>query len=494
MPNIKITSGLAAVFVGLILFSATIITAADDDFFSRQEIEFTGRIIGIREGDFNGDGRVDLAVITTDNLDRRLLNIHLQRETERFPPLAGQILELSPSTNQLQCYDINLDGRDDIVTIDNQGLKLYQYRDNGFDAEPHLLARENTIFSGGIDGMILPHPVIQSIDNRPVAFIPVINGMALYTLAEGKMKILARLEFSHRLKRADRSVKLFGNDQGFITMALPDIYLSDGTGDGRDDIYLGWPDRITIFGQTENGGFESNRHINFRFQESKGDNLCQAYLVDYDLDGRLDLICCRSRGGITGAVTDIDFFGSDRIRSNSRQPSHSLNIPDAVGNLMITDIDYNGNPELVVSAVEIGTMSTVQMMITNKTDFHILVYPIDNLGRPGSEPLVRREITCRLDFALADPTAGIRCDWSEDFNGDGWQDFVFADGGGRLMFYSGMADEYIEKKAGLAVELSDPDYIYPVRLNGDNKADLIIIHKNDGPTARITLLLTNRIG
>ena len=494
MPYPRLVLSLTAVVAGFILFFAAGINAADEDFFTRQDIEYSGQIIGVRHADFNGDGLVDLAVITADNADRRFLNIHLQRQTERFPPVAGQVIELTPSTNQLQCFDFNNDGRTDIVTIDKDGLKLYQFRDEKFDSEPRHLAKENTIYAGGIEGMMLPHSIIYTLDGRPVAFIPIRDGLALYEIVQPKLRELARIKFPPRMRRADRSIKLFGNDPGFITMAIPDIHLADATGDGRDDIYLEWPDRITIFGQNENGGFNNDDHIDFRFQETDSDNLCQAHLVDYDRDGRLDLICCRSGGGITGAVTDIDFFGSDRIRSNSHEPSHSLNISDAVGNLMITDVDGNGNPELVVSAVEIGTMSTVQMMITNKTDFHVLVYPIDNLGRPAREPLVRREITCRLDFSLADPTAGIRCDWSEDFNGDGWEDFVFADGGGMLMFYSGKADEYIEKKAGLAVEMEDPDFIYPVRLNGDNKADLIIIHKATNDKARLTLLITNRIG
>jgi hypothetical protein len=219
----------------------------------------------------------------------------------------------------------------------------------------------------------------------------------------------------------------------------------------------------------------------------------QSQLVDYDRDGRLDLICCRSDGGISGAQTDITFFNAADILLGRRVEGHRITLTDACGNLIVGDFNNDGNPELAVPAVELGILSTVQKMITKKTDVHVLIYPIDNHGQPSKEPTVRRELSCRLDFEQADPTADIRLNWAGDYDGDGLADLVVADGGGQLMFYRGLAREYIESKASLVLDMPSPNQIRPTQLNNDGRDDLVIIHKPARGTTRLTLLVTNRI-
>jgi hypothetical protein len=217
-------------------------------------------------------------------------------------------------------------------------------------------------------------------------------------------------------------------------------------------------------------------------------------LVDYNLDGRLDVVCSRSLGGISGALTEVNFFHSTHLRRRDRTESYSISLTDACGNLIVGDFNNNGSPELIVPAIELGIMSTVKKMITKKTDFHILIYPIDNLGRPAREPEIRKKVSCRLDFESADPTSSIRINWSGDYDGDGLPDLVVADGGGQLLFLRGNVDEYLEDKAELVLDLLNPSQIRPVHLNNDGCHDLVIIHKPEEGITRLTLLVTNRIG
>ena len=464
--------------------------AARDDFFLQQRIDVAGTILGCRTADFNGDGKTDIALLVAEPPDRRVLQVYLQRESDRFPPSPGQSLTLSSSVNMIQSLDIDGDGRAELFTIDHDGLRQYNHDGKSFIDKPNARVPGPTVFTGGIEGGILPDKFIYNVSGRWIVFLPIDEGFLLWEYRQEKFQQLEKINFPHVIYKNDRPVKYFGNPMCVFATTLPKIVI--GEREGKSDIYLIWPDRLAIFPAGENGRFDNDETVHFRFQEAGG-GFCQSRLVDFDLDGRLDLVCSRSTGGISGAHTDIKLFGSDRFRHANITESHKIALTDVCGNLMIDNFDRVGGLELVVPAIELGTMSTVKMMITKKVDCHLLIYPIDNLGRPAREPKVRRKMTCRLNFEKADPTEDIRIDWSGDYDGDGLPDLVLADGGGKLMFYMGSSEEYLENKADMALDIPGPDIIHPVHLNADGRSDLIIIHKSDRQSARLTLLVTNRI-
>jgi len=327
--------------------------------------------------------------------------------------------------------------------------------------------------------------------------LPVADGFSLWEYQQGTFKKTGTLSFSHLLCTSERPIKLFNAhsyaQEGRFEMSLPQVVIGNADGDDRDDICLIWPDRLVIFRQNANGQFGPDGRRDFRFQETSVGNLCQSQLIDFDRDGRLDLVCSRAAGGISGAHTDITFYNAAKIDRGERIENYRITLTDACGNLLIGDFDQGGGLEVVVPAVELGIMTTVKKMVTKKTDFHILIYPIDNLGRPTTEPQVRKKVSCQLDFENPDPTADIRLDWSGDYDGDGRPDLVVADGAGQLGFYRGTADGYLEDRANLVLDMPSPADIRPVLLNGDKQSDLIVIHKPTGGNTRVTLLVTGRI-
>lgn len=474
----------------LIILAHSIAHSAGDDFFLEQSFELPGVILGHQVADFNGDGRADIALLTSESNAKRIVQVYLQRDADRFPPTVSQRFELPPTVDMFQAADLDNDGRAEIYVIDYDGLHQYKHDGNKFSPQVKSQAPGPTLFTGGIEGGILTDRFIHSISGRWVVFMPTAEGLLLWNYDDGKFNLREKINFPHVVYRGERSIKHFGNYPLVYSMRLPRIVIEQRL--DRALIYLVWPDRITVFSEDDEGKFRVGTEI-FRFQNASPGNLCQSQLVDFDLDNRLDLVCCQSRGGISGASTEINFFGSDRISNLSAVPTHTINLTDACGNLMVDNFDRTGGMELAVPAIELGTMSTVKMMISKKTDFHVLIYPIDNLGRPAKEPLVRRKLSCRLNFDLANPLEDIRIDWSGDYNGDGMPDLVLADGGGQLMFYRGIAEEYLESKAEQVLDLVAPDNMYSVDLNDDGRSDLIVIHKPDRESTRLTLLITNRI-
>jgi hypothetical protein len=496
-----VISGIIAilfpVIAVLLVFSRTA-SGAGDDFFTRQQFDLPGTVLGAREADFNGDGKTDIVFLVDEPSGRRALYSFIQREAGRFPPVAGQILEVSPSMDLVQCLDLDGNGKAELYYVDRDGLWQYLHDGEQFSERAKSMITVPTLLAAAIEGRLLSQDCIYTLSGRPVAFVPVASGYSLWEYSQGKFKNIGTLTFSHLFSAAERPVKLFSDpsqeSQGWFEVSIPAIVIGDSNGDDLDDVYLIWPDRLAIIPQNAAGRFDNAAGSVFRFQDRVEGNLCQATLVDFDRDGRLDVVCSHSAGGISGAETVINFFHSTQIRRRDRTENYSVKLTDACGNLIIEDKDGDGAPELIVPAVELGIMSTVKKMVTKKTDFHILIYPIDNLGRPAQDPKVRLKVSCRLDFEDADPTAHIRINWAGDYDGDGFDDLVVADGGGKLMFYQGEAEDYLQSRAELVLDMDEPDEIRPVQLNGDGRTDLIIIHAPADNATRITLLVTNRIG
>ncbi len=475
-----------------IAFMVVLSQAADDDIFLQQEFTVGGEILACRHADFNGDTLPDLAIIASETSGERVLLIYIQRDSRRFPPTASQRIVVTNTVNMIQAADVDMDGKSEIFLIDHNGVWMHRYGNDSFNDSPRHVIKQSTIFNGGIRGTILNHKFLHAISGKLTAFVPTAVGFALFSYAGGQFIPISEIAFSHFIAQQEAPVKSFINRPTIFAMTLPTVYISDYNRDDLSDIYLLWPNRLEMFPQNQRGRFISESKLVFNFNKYTRDNLCQSILVDFDRDGILDLVCCHSIGGLSDARTEIRFFGASQILNNDHVERHTINLTDICGNIMIGNYDGTGGPELVVPAIELGILTTVKNMISKKTDFHFLIYPIDNLGRPAKDPKVRRQVTCRLDFEQSDPTGNFRIHWSGDYNNDGLLDLVTADGK-QLMFYPGKADEYVEKKAGLVLDIENVETILGARLNNDSNSDIIILHEPGRNSQQVTLLVTNRV-
>ncbi|MCK5127265.1 MAG: VCBS repeat-containing protein [candidate division Zixibacteria bacterium] len=481
-----------SIFATLLLTLSVVSQAADDDIFSSQQISVSGEIFGIQNADFNGDSLNDIALVIGEPSGERTLNIFLQRETGRFPPTISQRIILSHTVNMIQAADLDGNGKSEILVVNHQGVLLYSHDGEKFNDNPRMVINHPTIFTGGIKGSILKQKFLYMISGRLIAFVPVVDGFELFGYENNHFAPVSQLGFSHAVYSAPNPVKLFIEKQTIFSTIMPEVVISDYNKDDLADVYVLWPTRLEIFPQNIRHEFSPTDKLTFNFSKYSRDNLCQSQLVDFDRDGILDLICIHSVGGLSEALTEVRFFGASQILNNDKLERHLINLTDVCGNLIVGDFDGVGGPELVVTAIELGILTTVKNMISKKADFYFLVYPIDNLGRPAKEPKVRRKVTCRLDFEKADPTGDFCVNWSGDYNKDGFLDLVTADGE-KMMFYRGVAEEYTEKKAGLVLDIAAVDHIITAQLNNDGNTDLIVIHKPGADSHKITLLVTNRI-
>jgi hypothetical protein len=162
---------LLGICAGTALLSSSA-RSAEDDVFTRQQIDVTGIILGERHGDFNGDGSTDIILVVAEPSGSRHLYLYLQREMGRFPPTAGQKVTLGPTVNQVECVDLNGDRRHEVLVVDRDGLWQYTFDGAAFGATPVSLVSQPTIYVGGLEDCLVGSKILYSISGKQYAFLP----------------------------------------------------------------------------------------------------------------------------------------------------------------------------------------------------------------------------------------------------------------------------------------------------------------------------------
>ncbi|MEW5922636.1 MAG: VCBS repeat-containing protein [Candidatus Zixiibacteriota bacterium] len=467
--------------------------AADQDMFEIYSLEVEGDIYDFLSADFDGDELTDIATIYTpnDDQDARYIGLYLQKGTSGFRTVADYLVPLPPSAAQIDVADIDRDGRAEIYVIDADGVRKLTFTPNLGLSTPEPFINHKTIFAIPQFSGIIVEPFIFEINPRtgPQIIIPNASGYAVFEKGDaGRYVILNNISAPIRGTNFHKSIKRFrGGRNAKFGVSLAQIYISDGNGDGLNDLYLLWSNNLCYFFQDQSGNFAQGPDVDIDFYPVNSNGYLESVLIDCNGDSKLDAIVSNTLGGITNTETKICIYlagGDGRI---GNQPSKEITLSDSHCNLMIGDYNHDGRSDMVVPAVELGALAATKMFLMKKADLHLLIYPFEN-GLPDNEPVRRLQHEFRFDFDNPQPTIEVFVEWSADYNGDNLNDLVFSDGKGKLQFFWGNSDDYVSKKPDLEVSVDHPQEIHPIHLNNGIRADIIIEHDLSGRLDRLTVL------
>lgn len=486
----KIIGALAAV---LVFFIGQPLTAADQDLFDVYSLEVEGVIHGHVTGDFDGDNLIDIGVIysTFSDREKRYIGLYLQRAASGFSRQPAFLIELTSTAAQINAGDIDDDGRDEILIIDSDGVSASKYVSGSGFSSPERIIGQATLFTVPIFYGIITDPFMFSINDEPgpEIMVPFNKGYIIYERGEnGVFEILNQLSVPISGHISPKSMKEFIRPGcSSFKIDLAQIQIADGNLDGRPDIYFLWNERVCSFFQDATGNYSPSPEVRVDFFPSGVDGFIRSQLKDVNGDRRPDIVVSYTSGGITNTETRVRIFmssSSGRIESNY---SKEINLSDSHCNLLIDDFNGDGQPDLVLPAVELGAMAATKMLLLKKTDLHLLIYPFNN-GVLANEPVRRIEYEFRFNFDDSQPTEEVSINWSADFNGDNLLDLVFSDGKGEINLFWGDAAEYLSKKSDLEISLDRAAQVYPLHLNNGTFTDMIVHHKLTGKVDRLTVL------
>jgi len=478
--------------LSLALFSVSVIQGADQDLFDVFNLEIEGDIYGYITADIDGDRLQDIAVIYSpySDLASRYIGLFLQKPTG-FNRRADYLASLPKSAVQINAYDINQDEKAEIVIIDSEGVGVVTFNKNtGFSAANRII-RQKSIFAFPIAYGILTELFMFEINDRPgpEIIIPTAKGYVIYEKDETRdYKILNQLSVPISCRNTDKGLQEFsGRKNHDLQISLAGIHVLDGNLDGLNDLYFLWDKKLCVFFQDSTGNFAQTPDNEVDFYAANTRGYFQSQLIDYNGDRRPDLAVSYTSGGITNTETKIRLHPADTKGHINPNFTKEISLSDSHCNLILNDYDGDNRLEMVIPAIEIGSLAATKMLLMKKADLHLLIYPFEN-GLPSDEPSERLKYEFRFNFDDPLPTGEIIMDWSSDYNGDSQFDMIFSDGNGKIKFYWGKSKGYLSEKPDLEVSLEHALGIRPIRLSDASLSDVIIEHCMTGRIDRLTVL------
>jgi len=485
-----IISTIFVIFFGLTIGS---LRAADQDFFDVYDLEVEGEIYGYLTGEFNGDDLIDIVVIYSpaNDLNTRYIALYLQKTRYGFNRRADYLTELPQTAAQINAADINNDGRAEILMIESDGVRYFSFTQNAGFSGPAGLIRHKTVYAFPLFYGIITTPFVFEINgNRGrEIIIPSPRGCVIFERGEdGDYQILNQLSVPITCHNPEKNIRDFSARKTTnMTISFASINVLDGNLDGLNDIYFLWERKLCCFFQDSTGNFSQAPDISLTFFPLSSNGYFYSQLVDYNNDRKPDIAVSYTSGGISNSETRVRLHVADANGRISSAYSKEISLSDSHCNLMINDYDGNNIPELVIPAIEIGSMAATKILLMKKADLNILIYPFKS-GMPAKEPDKRRNYEFRFNLDDSQPTGEVTVDWSADYNGDRYKDLVFSSGKGELKFFWGKSKDYLSKKADLEISLDHPCEIYPVHLNHGEFSDIIVKHNLSGKLDRLTVL------
>ena len=468
-------------------FQPHVDTMIPEALISGGEVTINGIAAGV-VGDFNGDGKLDLAWIDS-NLYAIDVLFGNGDGTFQMPVSYGTA---SFSTNAVAIADVNGDGKPDLVVANKESAGLLLNRGNGAFQSEQLFVAGNTpigeavgdfngdgkqdlvvansggntasVFIGNGDGTVQPR-MDYTTGNNPTAVLVVdVNG-------DGKPDLVVANAGSNSVSiLLGNGDGTFGPRADFATGAFPQwIVAADFNGDGKLDLAVANNASNTVSLLLGNGDGSFQPHVDY----ATGFNTFSVTAADFNGDGKPDLAVAFPGDPYNQTTTP----GGINVLINKGNGTFSPAVNYTSGGIPLGiiagDLNHDGKPDLI--ATNGGQTCNASFCLRNAS--------IGVLRGNGDGTF-----QAPVSYAAASGPNGLALG---DFNGDGEADLITANtASNSVSVYWGNGDgtfrprlDYVVGKSPYGVGVGD--------FNSDQKQDLAVSMAGGNNVAILSNILSN---
>ena len=275
---------------------------------------FRGRNIAV--GDFDGDGKLDVAL-----RDGNIITILLGRGDGTFAIKASYAAAFG--ADYLSITDIDGDGNADIV-VGLTGPKVYGPNLNSQTVTQFMLGRGDGTFAAA---QAIPGVGISLLSGAPTFALADFNG-------DGFPDVIASNAMS-LIMRAGTASANFAEATTVATLGFQPLAIASGDidGDGKLDLIVGGT-QLAVFKGMGNGAFGPAQIYNLPGADSDPRDLVNLAVADFNGDGRADVLVIRGKQSGTTGGAFVYFGNADGTLKAPVQIDTAINLSAvAVGDL-----------------------------------------------------------------------------------------------------------------------------------------------------------------
>ena len=494
----------AAVLVSVFL-PVTATQGAESDFFARHELYLDGEVEDILIGDADRDGLEDLIVFYRQpagagGREQYKIAFFRQDRADQFKSAMGQTWDLPIAGGLFDLADVTGDSLRELVLINSSGVFYYPLHSTRYDPAStplFLLANGAQVPPEGVRAWDFCWPLLAG--PREVIAVPQWEHLELWAAdARGKYALTDSIvcgSIVHPpLSRAFQMETSAPGVSG-ISYCLPapaqrlsptatEIFLSSTAGVRafrRDDLtkldFSEGPQVLDAHAQAplfSHGPFGSG----VRVEDMNGDR-------------STDLVRWQAKGGVTGAVSELEIFYGPLTDLHLAAPHQRITVDNVTMYPLFADLDGDGRKDIVLCAIELGTITAAKMIVVKSANLYLLAYRQQPDNSFGKDPDQRLKIDCRLNTESPDLLGRVPARFADDLNSDRLTDLVVCPGQDELEIYLGEEGRLLPTEVTITLDCDAPAAVYPVDLNHDRKTDLVVLHHTKPNTApKVTVFLT----
>jgi len=471
-----------------ILWLPTGARAADTEFFDRNELFIDGPIEDILIADIDLDQLADIFVFyrqdNPGNDECRISFFH-QDPRDHFKNTIKQSWALEGDGGFFDVADVSGDSLRELVALNRRGVTYYKLAGSVFDDSSYSLFTPLELPGVPPDAMMGLDFCWPLIGGRgEVVSVPRIDHLELWSQDDqGKYapadSLRCRTIVHPPARRRYQPENMAGGVSG-ITYALPapankitpassEIFLSSITGITgfrRDDLTsVDFSEGLRVTSANAAAPFFS-----------RGPFGSGVLTRDINGDGSSDLLRWLAYGGITEARTEIEIFYGPLSAQTSMTPHYRITVDNVTAYPMLADLDGDQLQDIVLCAIELGTITAAKMIVVKNANLYLLAYrqrPDNSFGEDADE---RLKVDCRLDTESPDLLSRVPARFVGDLNSDGLADFVVCPGEDEFHVYLGQEGRLLPREESLVIDCESPMAVYPADLDHDRKTDLVVLH------------------